>query len=74
MEHAAENKTGGFTENVYKEKAGEWDGQGVWGQYVQTITFSSRFKLLHLEWISNAVLVYSTGNYSQSLGTDHNRR
>jgi len=23
----------------------------------------SRFKLLHLEWISNEVLLYSTGNY-----------
>ena len=28
-------------------------------------------KLLHLEWISNEVLLCSTGNYSRSLGTDH---
>ena len=27
-------------------------------------------KLLHLEWISNEVLLYSTGNYIQSLGID----
>ena len=31
----------------------------------------SRCKLLHLEWISDEVLLYSTGNYIQSLGIDH---
>ena len=31
-------------------------------------------KLLHLEWISNEVLLYSTGNYSHSLGMDHDGR
>ena len=31
----------------------------------------SRCKLLHLEWISNEVLLYSTGNYIQALGIDH---
>ena len=34
----------------------------------------SRCKLLHLEWISDAVLLHSTGNYIQSLGIDHNGR
>ena len=29
-------------------------------------------KLLHLEWINNSVLRYSTGNYIQSPGTNHN--
>ena len=33
-----------------------------------------RCKLLHLEWISNEVLLYSTGNYIQSLGTDRDGR
>ena len=33
-----------------------------------------RCKRLHLEWISNEVLLYSTGNYTQSLGTDHDGR
>ena len=28
----------------------------------------SRCKLLHLEWISSKVLLYSTGNYIQSPG------
>ena len=31
----------------------------------------SRCKLLHLKTINNKVLLYSTGNYIQSLGIDH---
>ena len=31
----------------------------------------SRCKPLHLEWISNGVLLYSTGNYIQFPGIDH---
>ena len=31
----------------------------------------SRCKLLHLECISNEVLLYSTGNYIQSLGVEY---
>ena len=31
-------------------------------------------RLLHLEWISNEVLPFSTGNYIQSLGIDHDGR
>ena len=31
-------------------------------------------KLLHLEWISNEVLLYSTGNYFQFLRVEHNGR
>ena len=34
----------------------------------------SRCQLLHLEWISNEVLLYSIGNYIQSLGIDHDGR
>ena len=33
----------------------------------------SKSKPLHLEWISNEVLLYSTGNYIQSLGINHDR-
>ena len=33
-----------------------------------------RCKPLHLEWISNRVLLYSTGDYVQSLGVEHDRR
>ena len=34
----------------------------------------SRCNLLHLEWISNEVLLYSTENYIQSLGIEHDGR
>ena len=34
----------------------------------------SRCKLLHLDWISNEALVYSTGNYIQSLVIEHDGR
>ena len=34
----------------------------------------SRCKLLHLEWISNEVLLYSAGNYIQSLVIEHGGR
>ena len=30
----------------------------------------SRCKLLHLQWIRNEVLLYSTGNYVQFLGIE----
>ena len=33
-----------------------------------------RCKLLHLEWISNEVLLYRTGNCVQSLGIEHDGR
>ena len=33
-----------------------------------------RCKLFHLEWISNEVLLYSTGNYIQSLGIEYDGR
>ena len=31
-----------------------------------------RCKLLHLEWINNKVLMYSTGNYIEYLVINHN--
>ena len=34
----------------------------------------NRCKLLHLECISNEVLLYSTGNYNRSLGIDYDGR
>ena len=33
-----------------------------------------RCKLFHLEWVSHEVLLYSTGNSSQSFGIDHGGR
>ena len=34
----------------------------------------NRCKLLHLEWISNKALLYSMGNYIQSLVREHDGR
>ena len=33
-----------------------------------------RYKLLHLEWISNKILLYSKGNYIHSLRIEHDVR
>ena len=33
-----------------------------------------RRQLLHLEWISNEVLLYSRGNYVQSLVTEYDKK
>ena len=33
-----------------------------------------RCKLLHSEWINDEVLLYSTGNYIESLGIERDRR
>ena len=44
---------------------GKGDGLGVWG---------CRCKLVHLEWISNEVLLCCTGNYVQLLVKEHDRR
>ena len=40
-------------------------GSGVDGKFGV-----NRCKLLQLEWISNEILLYSPGNYNQSLGID----
>ena len=40
----------------------KWEGLGVW---------VSRCKLLHLEWIGNEGLLYSTGNSVQSHRIEH---
>ena len=47
----------------------EVGGSGMDGEF-----WVSRCKLFYLEWISNEVLPYSTGNYIQSLGIDHDGR
>ena len=48
---------------------GEDGGSGVDGEFGV-----SRCKLLHLEWISDEVLLCSTGKFIQSLGIDHDGR
>ena len=51
---------------VAKEDGG---GSGMDGEFGV-----GRCKLLHLEWISNEVLLYSTENYFQALGIEHEVR
>ena len=51
-----------------KEKVGE--GVGCSGRKFRV----SRCKLLHLEWIENEVLLFSTGSYVQSLVKEHDDR
>ena len=31
----------------------------------------NKYKLLQLEWMSNEILLYSTGNYIQALAMEH---
>ena len=47
---------------VVKGEGKEWGGWGAW---------VNRYKLLPLEWISNEILVCSTGNYVLSLIIEH---
>ena len=52
-----------------------WGCQGGGGESEMDWEFEiSRCKLLYLEWISNEVLLYSTGIYIQSLVTEHHGR
>ena len=46
-------------------------GEG-WEKRMDWESEVGRCKLLHLEWINNKVLLYSTGNYIQSPGIKHN--
>ena len=48
-------------------------GEGV-GEGMDWEFGVSRCKLLHLEWIDNKVLLYSTGNYIQFPGINHNAK
>ena len=56
-------------EQTFGCQRGEGGGSGMDGEFGV-----ARCKLLHLEWISNEVLLYSTGNYIQSLGIEHVER
>ena len=44
----------------------EGGGRGMDGEFGV-----NRCKLLHLEWMGNGALLFSTGNYVQSLGIGH---
>ena len=48
---------------------GERGGSGMDGEFGV-----GGYKLLHLEWVSNGALLYSTGNDVQSFGLEHDGR
>ena len=52
---------------------GGWGGGGG-GNGMDWEFGVGRCKVLYLEWISNEVLLYSTGSYIQSLGIEHDGR
>ena len=65
------------TEQKQTHRHGEetYDCQGGGGRRGMDWKFGvDRCKLFHLEWISKGVLLYSTGNYIQSLGRDPDGR
>ena len=53
----------------HREQTCGCQGRGMDGEFGV-----SRCQLFHLEWTSNEVLLYSPGNYSQSLGIEHDGR
>ena len=56
----------GTNEPIYKTKTDLWLPRGRGGGRGMDWEFGvSRCKLLHIEWIHNRVLLYSTGNYIQ---------
>ena len=56
-------------ENGFVVVKGEMGRSGMDGEFGV-----SRYKLIHLEWISDEVLLYSTGNYIQSPVIKHDGR
>ena len=61
-----QKQTHGYREQTCGFQGG---GSGMDGEFGV-----SRCKLLHLEWVSNKLLLCSTGSYIQSLEIDHDRR
>ena len=56
-------------ENRLVVAKGERGGSGIDWEFGVNI-----HNLLHLEWINNKVLLYSTGKYIQSPGIDHDEK
>ena len=61
------------TEKDRKQPCGSQRGEGIQVRRGVHREFGvGRCKLLHLEWINNKVLLYSTGNYVQYPVINHN--
>ena len=54
-----------------REQTCGYQGEGRGGSGMDWGFGVSRYKLLHLEWIRNEVLLYSAGNYILSLEIEH---
>ena len=51
----------------------KWEGRGEVGEgWTGSLELGDANYNLHTEWINNKVLLYSTGNYIQSPGINHN--
>ena len=66
-EHFHRKETHGFGEQI----CGCQGGGGGGGSGIDWESGVHRCKLLPLKWISNEILLYSIGNYSQSLMMEH---
>ena len=60
--------------NLWTWRTDLWLPRGRGGSGMDWVFEVSRCKLLHLEWISNEILLYSTGNYIQSLVIENDGR
>ena len=64
-----------YTKQKQTHRTDLWLPRGLEGGSGMDREFGvGRCKLLNLEWIRNVVLLYSTGNYIQSLGIEHDGR
>ena len=64
----------GWGRQTHRHTEWTWGCRGGGGSGMDVEFRVSRYKLLHLEWIHNEVLLYSPGNWIQSLGIDRDRR
>ena len=62
------------THGLGEQNCGCQGGGGERGSGMEWELGVNRCKLLHLECISNEILLYSTGNYIQSLVEEHDGR
>ena len=62
----------GTNEPIYDTRTALWLPSGWRGRRIGWEFGVGRCKLLHLEWINNKVLLYSTGNYIQYPVINHN--
>ena len=61
------------TKRKQTSKTDLWWPRGAGGRQGVEWEFGiSRCKLLSIKWINNKILLYSTGNYIQSSGINHN--